>query len=233
MNLFDATLTAGDGAMRRGVRRLPPPRAGRALAARPALRSYADRTIVLGIRPEDMEDAALVTDAPPERRISSIVELREALGSDVVVHFTVDAPPAMTEDVKELARRRRRGGARTRRAAGRRRAVHRARSPQPALDRRQGRARSSSSSTPTGCTSSIPTDGAGIYGDEPERRQPRANPNEGPETVPRRRLRRFLIALFALALSRRGAATMTMTRTRHDHRRGSGGRTRTPARSRC
>jgi multiple sugar transport system ATP-binding protein len=50
-----------------------------------------------------MEDASLVSDAPSERRISSTVELREALGSDVVVHITVDAPPAMTEDARELA----------------------------------------------------------------------------------------------------------------------------------
>ena len=57
----------------------------------------------MGIRPEDMEDASLVSDAPPERRVRSTVDLREALGSDVVVHFTVSAPPAMTQDVKELA----------------------------------------------------------------------------------------------------------------------------------
>ncbi len=31
------------------------------------------------------------------------MELNEALGSDVVVHFTVDAPQALTDDVKELA----------------------------------------------------------------------------------------------------------------------------------
>jgi multiple sugar transport system ATP-binding protein len=31
------------------------------------------------------------------------VELREALGSDVVVHFKVKAPIVVTEDVKELA----------------------------------------------------------------------------------------------------------------------------------
>ena len=103
MNLLDATL-APDGdrlAVEFGGFRLPVP--AEVVAQRPALRRFAGRTIVLGIRPEDMEDASLVTDAPPERRISSTVDLREALGSDVVVHLTVSAPPAMTEDMKELA----------------------------------------------------------------------------------------------------------------------------------
>ena len=53
--------------------------------------------------PEDMEDATLVSDAPAERRIRAVIELREALGSDVVVHFALDAPPAITDDVRELA----------------------------------------------------------------------------------------------------------------------------------
>jgi multiple sugar transport system ATP-binding protein len=45
----------------------------------------------------------LVAQAPPERRLSSTVDLREALGSDVVVHFGIEAPQAVTEDVRELA----------------------------------------------------------------------------------------------------------------------------------
>ena len=69
----------------------------------PALRGFVDRRVVIGVRPEDMEDATLVSDAPPERRITAVIELREALGSDVVVHFVLDAPPAITEDVRELA----------------------------------------------------------------------------------------------------------------------------------
>jgi multiple sugar transport system ATP-binding protein len=103
MNLVDATVVAaGDGlAVELGGFRLPIP--PDVLAARPALRGYVGRVVVLGIRPEDMEDASLVSDAPAERRISSVVDLREALGSDVVVHFPLDAPPAITDDVKELA----------------------------------------------------------------------------------------------------------------------------------
>jgi multiple sugar transport system ATP-binding protein len=103
MNLFDATLAAdGDGlAVEFGGFHLPVP--AEVVAERPDLRRFAGRILVLGIRPEDMEDASLVSDAPPERRISSTVDLREALGSDVVVHVTIAAPPAMTDDMKELA----------------------------------------------------------------------------------------------------------------------------------
>jgi multiple sugar transport system ATP-binding protein len=73
------------------------------LAERPDLRGYDDREIVLGVRPEDMEDASLVAESPPGSALSATVELVEALGSDVVIHFSVDAPPAITDDVKELA----------------------------------------------------------------------------------------------------------------------------------
>lgn len=50
-----------------------------------------------------MEDASLVGETPPDRRISATVDLREALGSEVLVHFTVKAPIVLTEDTKELA----------------------------------------------------------------------------------------------------------------------------------
>ena len=103
MNLVDATLDAdGDGLVVKVAQfRLPVP--AEVVAGRPRLRSFVGRTVVLGIRPEDMEDAALVSDAPADRRIRAEVELRESLGSDVVVHFRIAAPPALTEDAKELA----------------------------------------------------------------------------------------------------------------------------------
>ena len=41
---------------------------------------------------------------PAERQIQGVVVLREPLGSEIVAHFEVDAPPALTEDVRELAR---------------------------------------------------------------------------------------------------------------------------------
>jgi len=103
MNLVEADLErAGDAlSVEMGGFRLPVP--DEVVAGRSRLREYEGRRIILGIRPEDMEDASLVTDAPPERRISSTVDLAEALGSDVVVHFKLAARPALTEDVKELA----------------------------------------------------------------------------------------------------------------------------------
>jgi multiple sugar transport system ATP-binding protein len=71
---------------------------------RPALRQYVGRDIVVGIRPEDMEDAALADPAGERDHLDVSADLVEAMGSEVLVHFTVDAPPVVTEDTKELAR---------------------------------------------------------------------------------------------------------------------------------
>ena len=73
------------------------------LTSHPALRAREGQPIVLGIRPEDLEDSALEPDVPADRRLRGTVSLREALGSEIMVHFTIDAKPALTEDVKELA----------------------------------------------------------------------------------------------------------------------------------
>ncbi len=69
----------------------------------PALVKYVGRTVVLGMRPEDLEDAALAKDAPEDRRLRGKLMLREALGSEIVAHFEMQAPPVLTEDTKELA----------------------------------------------------------------------------------------------------------------------------------
>ncbi len=103
MNMVEATLERADGALvaTAGDQRVVLD--DDTLAAKPALAHYEGREIVLGIRPEDLEDAALASEVPPERRLRGLVRLREALGSEIMVHFTIAARPAMTEDVRELA----------------------------------------------------------------------------------------------------------------------------------
>ncbi|MBT4984321.1 MAG: sn-glycerol-3-phosphate ABC transporter ATP-binding protein UgpC [Ilumatobacter sp.] len=61
------------------------------LAARPGLKGYDGKPVIVGIRPEDFEDAAMVDGAPENRRLTSKVSLIESLGSEVMVHFRLDA----------------------------------------------------------------------------------------------------------------------------------------------
>ncbi|HYY75481.1 MAG TPA: sn-glycerol-3-phosphate ABC transporter ATP-binding protein UgpC [Gaiellaceae bacterium] len=104
MNMVEATLERANGGLAAKLGSHSIALGDETLDARPGLTRYEGRTVVLGIRPEDLEDAALATDIPGNRRLSGNVELREALGSEIMVHFTVDAPPALTEDVRELAK---------------------------------------------------------------------------------------------------------------------------------
>jgi multiple sugar transport system ATP-binding protein len=103
MNMLEATLVKSNGglAVEAGGQRLSIDQ--ELISAHPALKSYEDKKVVLGIRPEDLEDAAIAKDVPADRRLHGKVELIEALGSEIMTHFTIDAPPALTEDVKELA----------------------------------------------------------------------------------------------------------------------------------
>jgi multiple sugar transport system ATP-binding protein len=103
MNVVEANLTGtGEGMfVEFGGHRLAIP--DEVVAERPALVAYRGRTVILGIRPEAMEDAALVPSASADRRFPIRVDLEESMGSDVYLHFTVDAPPVYTEDTKELA----------------------------------------------------------------------------------------------------------------------------------
>ena len=73
------------------------------LSARPALRSYAGRSVALRVRSEDMEDASLASNVPDVRRIKGKVNLTEALGSEIVVHFTFSGQPVVTDDTKLIA----------------------------------------------------------------------------------------------------------------------------------
>jgi multiple sugar transport system ATP-binding protein len=72
------------------------------VAERRALLAYDGGTVVLGIRPEDFEDAAIAAEAPPERTLDTVVSLREALGSEVLIHFSVAASSSPAPDASEF-----------------------------------------------------------------------------------------------------------------------------------
>jgi multiple sugar transport system ATP-binding protein len=102
MNMLEATLSSSNGTMVADLGSQSIELDDEILSGHPALASYDGKSLILGIRPEDLEDATL-SDAPAERRLKGTVSLREALGSEIMVHFSADVRPALTEDVRELA----------------------------------------------------------------------------------------------------------------------------------
>jgi multiple sugar transport system ATP-binding protein len=85
MNLYEASLVGEGLSLGSQAIRLP----GEVFSARPALRSYDGQTFILGIRPEDMDDASV---APATAEIQAAVTLAEGLGAETMVHLAIDAP---------------------------------------------------------------------------------------------------------------------------------------------
>ncbi len=104
MNFIEGTLRRTDGgySVTAGPHSLTVP--PEVAAARPALSRYVDRPVIVGVRPEDLEDASVDGDVPEDRTLECIADLVEPLGSDLMVHLTVDIPPITgNEQVVELA----------------------------------------------------------------------------------------------------------------------------------
>jgi len=105
MNFVEARLRRdADGvALEFAGQRIPLP----AEAAGPGrgLASRADgSSVIVGVRPEAISDAAeREGEHPTDAELEAVPTLCEAIGSDVYVHFTIDAPPVLTEDIRELA----------------------------------------------------------------------------------------------------------------------------------
>ncbi len=100
MNIMHATLggTADAPTVTIGSQTLSLP--AEVLAARPALAASLGREVVVGIRPEDMEDATQIGEAPADRHLTSTCALLESLGSEVIVHFPLDAEPFSIMDAE-------------------------------------------------------------------------------------------------------------------------------------
>lgn len=102
MNLFDATLSVtGDSAsLSLGSHQLT--LGSEVLNSRPALRGYEGKHVVVGIRPEDLEDATVVSHISDGQQLSVPIKLIEALGSELMVHFSIDAPTVDSGDPDAL-----------------------------------------------------------------------------------------------------------------------------------
>jgi multiple sugar transport system ATP-binding protein len=68
----------------------------RVLGSRPALGAYRGKRVILGIRPEDLEDASI--DGGGDR-LNAVVDIREDMGSEVFAHFAVDGAAVRTDEV--------------------------------------------------------------------------------------------------------------------------------------
>src|SRR4051794_34937741 len=103
MNMLEATVEQTNGGLSARIGDYLLKLDDELVSIRSGLRTYVGKPLIIGIRPEDLEDAALARDLPEGNRLKGTVRLREALGSEIMVHAEIQARRAVTEDVKELA----------------------------------------------------------------------------------------------------------------------------------
>ncbi|MFL5962785.1 MAG: ABC transporter ATP-binding protein [Gaiellaceae bacterium] len=104
MNMLDAVIESSNGGLAATIGDQTISLGPETLENHPALKGYVGRQVVLGIRPEDLEDAALETGAPAERQLRGRLELKEALGSEIMAHFAIKGAHAETDETRELAK---------------------------------------------------------------------------------------------------------------------------------
>jgi len=91
-NLYDATIGEGARSIKLGSQTVELPEA--VALKRPTLRTYAGKEVVVGMRPEHLRAADPEITGP---KLVGDVDLVEALGSELVVHFTIDAHRVIAE----------------------------------------------------------------------------------------------------------------------------------------
>jgi multiple sugar transport system ATP-binding protein len=89
MNLFEATLDSDGSKIMLGSQQIRLDSAS--LPLRHALEQYRNRALVVGVRPEHLTTAPKT---PDDSAIGGQAVFVESLGSDVLVHFAIDAPSA-------------------------------------------------------------------------------------------------------------------------------------------
>jgi multiple sugar transport system ATP-binding protein len=103
MNMLDATIQRANGDLRATIGEQTIALGEETTAQRPGLKAYAGKQVIIGIRPEDLEDAALEPGTPSDRVLRGRLELREALGSEIMAHFAIKAAHAESDEMRELA----------------------------------------------------------------------------------------------------------------------------------
>jgi multiple sugar transport system ATP-binding protein len=102
MNMLDAKVVSQNGGLAAQIGDQTLALGAETLQQRPALREYDGKRVIIGIRPEDLEDATLESDTPADRRLRGRLELREALGSEIMAHFAIKGAHAETDETREL-----------------------------------------------------------------------------------------------------------------------------------
>ena len=91
-NLYDGSIGEGARSVKLGSQEIELP--DTVVLKRPALRSYVGKEVVVGMRPEHLRAASPEITGP---KLVGNVDLVEALGSELVVHFTIDAHRVLAE----------------------------------------------------------------------------------------------------------------------------------------
>jgi multiple sugar transport system ATP-binding protein len=103
MNLYEATIVeSGVGyAVEIGAHTLAMDDS--VMSKRPALRGHVGQPVVVGIRPEDMEDGSVATSHPADQQLDVTIDIREALGAETLMHFSLEATMVDSGDPDALA----------------------------------------------------------------------------------------------------------------------------------
>src|SRR5882757_1825728 len=98
MNFLTATLE--NGGLHTSIGQIPlTPEIRRALEG-----SKADREVIVGLRPENFEDARLVEDKAGGGTFTATVDVLESMGSDIFAYFSIEGGGASSAELEELAR---------------------------------------------------------------------------------------------------------------------------------
>ena len=74
-----------------------------ALESHPGLSEYERRNVVLGIRPEDIEDASVLHETHEDQQLEILCDIREDMGSEVYAHFNLPAERVTSKEVVEAS----------------------------------------------------------------------------------------------------------------------------------